>query len=138
MRAKQVIEAAAKTERFYHGTTSALAAQIAQAGLKKGSGVTSDPDEAAHYARQGGENSFYDRLELAGFPDPEDYDENDLHEPLYPKGEKPTVIVLDVPVLFVRQFGLTDPHYIFSKAKHLLFTKGVPSAYVVNSYTVPF
>ncbi len=87
--------------RLYHGTTSARAEAILRDGFALPAYFAPDLEGAAHYAACGGEWDLQEREEAHhaehGEWPREAFDTSELHRRLYPHGEEPVVLVVDVP-----------------------------------------
>ncbi len=86
---------------LYHGTTSSRAEAILREGFHLPAYFAPDVEGAAHYASCGGEWDLQAREEAfhAGNGEwPRDlYDLNEMHRMLYPAGDTPVVVVVEVP-----------------------------------------
>lgn len=89
--------------RLLHGTSSRKAALIAEHGFLAGSYFTRGVDDAVFYAATGGEEDLQRREEeweaAHGYPPREDYgsDVMSMMRDLYPDGDRPVIIVIDMP-----------------------------------------
>ncbi len=86
---------------YYHGTTSSRASAILAEGFRLPAYLAPDPDDASHYAACGGEWDLQDREEAYhrthGEWPRDAFDFWEMARRLYPQGDAPVLVVVDVP-----------------------------------------
>lgn len=94
--------------RFFHGTTSEKAEKICRGGFLPVSYFTTSLDDAQYYAATGGESDLQDREEAweadNDCPPRDHFGDNwEMFEALYPEGQHPVIIVVDLDAGLIAQ-----------------------------------